>query len=51
MKTACEVHCPARCIYVGTPDEISRIIGQKAALKIERLRDAIKFTFTLESKF
>jgi len=36
-KTACEAHCPARCIHVGTPEEISRIKGQKAALRIEKL--------------
>ncbi|MCX8177991.1 MAG: 4Fe-4S dicluster domain-containing protein [Candidatus Bathyarchaeota archaeon] len=34
-KAACEAHCPAGCIYVGYPHEISRIIGWKAALKLK----------------
>jgi Fe-S-cluster-containing dehydrogenase component len=29
--TACEAACPARAIYIGTTDEISAIVGKKAA--------------------
>lgn len=35
-KTACEAACVAKCIYVGTPDEISKITGQRAASRIRR---------------
>lgn len=30
-QTACEAVCPARAIYVGTTDEISAVVGKKAA--------------------
>jgi len=30
-QTACEAACPARAIHVGTTDEISALMGAKAA--------------------
>ena len=30
-QTACEAACPARAIHVGTTDEISALMGEKAA--------------------
>jgi len=30
-QTACEAACPARAIHVGTTDEISAMVGKKAA--------------------
>jgi Fe-S-cluster-containing dehydrogenase component len=32
--TACEAACPARAIHVGTTDEISVIVGKKAAERV-----------------
>jgi Fe-S-cluster-containing dehydrogenase component len=35
-QTACEAACPARAIHVGTADEISVLIGKKAAERADK---------------
>lgn len=35
-KTSCEAHCPAKCIYVGSVDEVSKMVGQKAISKLKK---------------
>jgi len=43
-QTACEAACPARAIYVGTPTEISLLVGEKMAQR------AIRFNRDEEAK-
>jgi len=41
-KTACEAHCPAKCIYICKSDEVCTIIGRDAPYKIEKFHKQIK---------
>jgi len=48
-KTACEAHCPAKCIRICRYGEFSAIIGHEAASKIEKFHEQIRSLRTLKN--